>query len=259
MYALTVWLDIIPLRDCVLPPFTSKVTRTAFAHLTGIVPKLGRRASFSLLFRDGKPIYKVYDERSSVKPLIAREGEKLRTRYSLLIEKVPEPPSASMVFQIEVVDVNELWLDLPRKFVIHFLTPTLLPVPGRGSLMKALGVRRRYRLLPDLPLALALLVHDFRLQGFEIVKRSFSEVYRWSLKALSELDYQVKPVTVLYGMKDGRPITERGFTGYVAYELLDLNSSMTDDLKRLLGYASRFGLGKSRGVGFGHVEISSLQ
>lgn len=119
MYALTVWLDIIPLRDCVLPPFTSKVTRTAFARMTGVVPKLGRRASFSLLFRGEKPIYKVYDERSS-KPLMAREGDRLRARYLLLVEKVPEPPPASVLFQfgaaelvarveqVEVIDVNEL-------------------------------------------------------------------------------------------------------------------------------------------------------
>ncbi|MEM4455194.1 MAG: hypothetical protein QXT28_10815 [Thermofilaceae archaeon] len=55
MYALTVWLTIIPLQDCVLPPFTSKVMRTAFYRLTGVEPRLGRRASFSVLFREGSP------------------------------------------------------------------------------------------------------------------------------------------------------------------------------------------------------------
>ena len=49
---------------------------------------------------------------------------------------------------------------------------------------------------------------------------------------------------------------ERGFVGYVSYELLD--PSGRELLSRLLGFAQRFGLGKSRGVGFGHVEVTPL-
>ncbi|MCS7105515.1 MAG: CRISPR system precrRNA processing endoribonuclease RAMP protein Cas6 [Thermofilaceae archaeon] len=269
MYALTVWLEIRPLQNCFVPSFTSKVTRTAFAALTGVEPKLGRRASFSLLFKDSRPLFKVCDKDS--KPLTVNRDERLRARFSLLVENVPEIQLDSVVFkfsaveflarvqQVEVVDVSKLWLDLSRKFVVRFLTPTLLPVPGRGPLMKALGVRRRYRLLPDLPLALGLLVYDLKLQGVDLVSCTPGKVFKWGLKALAELDYRVKPVNVLYSVRGGVPVTERGFVGYVSYELLDLNSSMCDVLKRLMGYAVRFGLGKSRGIGFGHVEVNSLE
>ncbi|MEM4500677.1 MAG: CRISPR-associated endoribonuclease Cas6 [Thermofilaceae archaeon] len=268
MYALTVWLTIIPLQDCVLPPFTSKVTRTAFYRLTGVEPRLGRRASFSVLFREGKPLYKLYGEPGII---TAKEGEKLQARFSLLTEKPPGSWETSVIFQfgaaemvakveqVEVADVRELKLNLPRKFTVRFLTPTLLPVPGRGKLLKALGLRRRYKLLPDLPLALGLLAYDLKLQGIDLVERSFSEIYGWGTRALCEIDYSVKPATVLYAVKNGIPFIERGFTGYVAYELLDPNSYMAEDAKRLLAFAERFGLGKSRSVGFGHVEITPLE
>ncbi|MEM4639438.1 MAG: CRISPR system precrRNA processing endoribonuclease RAMP protein Cas6 [Thermofilum sp.] len=278
MYVLTVWLEIIPLRDCILPPFTSKVTRTAFYYLTGVEPRLGRRASFSVLFREGKPLYQQYREgRGSGEcsrgggVLTAKEGERLRARYSLLVEKAPLPPPSSVVFQfgaaemvakveqVEVVDVHELRINVTRKFSVRFVTPTLLPVPGRGPLLKAMGVRRRYKLLPDLALALGLLSHDLRMQGVRVVERGFGEIYKWGWRALCEIDYDVRPVTVLYTVKEGIPSVERGFTGYVAYELLDPNSMMAEDLRRLLAFAERFGLGKSRSVGFGHVEISPLQ
>ncbi len=270
MYALTLWITVMPLRDCFLPPFTSKVTRTAFYHLTGVVPRMRRMASFSVLFRDGKPLYRLYEDRWS-EPLRAREGERLRARVSMLVARPPEPPTRSVTFQfgaaemvagvesVEIAQLKEAKLEVPRKFVVRFLTPTLLPVPGRGPLLKALGLRRRYRLLPDLPLALALLAHDFRLMGLDLVKRSPRGVYEWGLRAIAELDYEVRPVTVLYSVRDGVPVTERGFVGYLSCELLDPLSSAAEELGVLLGYAQRFGLGKSRSVGFGHVEVAPLQ
>ncbi|MEM0267328.1 MAG: CRISPR system precrRNA processing endoribonuclease RAMP protein Cas6 [Thermofilum sp.] len=276
MYVLTAWLDVIPLRDCILPPFTSKVTRTAFYHLTGVEPRLGRRASFSVLFRDGRPLYRLFQEggERGRQPgggvLAARMGERLRARFSLLTEKPPEPLASSAVFrfgagevaarveQVEVAEVSELRLDVARKFTVRFLTPTLLPVPGRGPLLKALGLRRRYKLLPDLPLALGLLAHDLRLQGVKLVERGFGEIYKWGLRALCEIDYRVEPVTVLYAVKKGLPAVERGFVGYVAYELLDPGSPVADDMRRLLAFAERFGLGKSRSVGFGHIEVHPM-
>ncbi|RLE96280.1 MAG: hypothetical protein DRJ96_07055, partial [Thermoprotei archaeon] len=162
------------------------------------------------------------------------------------------------VISMEVVEVSELRASLPRKFVLRFKTPTLLPVPGRGSLLREAGVKRRYRLVPDLPLALKLLAYDLRLQGIGLIRSSPRRIFAWAYRALAELDYRVRPVTVLYTVREGRPAVERGFVGYVAYELLDEKSDYAEDFYRLMGYALRFGIGKSRSIGFGYVEAAPL-
>ena len=263
---------VAPLGDCVLPPFTSKVTRTAFAALTGLPPKPPekRAASFSVLFRGGRPLFRVLEPRGRGEPsgieLVARAGERLECRCSFLAREPPPLPRASARFrfgaaemeawveQVEVARASEVRFEVPEKFVVRFLTPTLLPVPGRGLLLRERGLRRRYRLLPDLPLALALLAHDLRLRG--LLDADPRRVRRWAELALAELDYRVRPVTALYTVREGKPAVERGFVGYVSYELLD--PSGRELLSRLLGFAQRFGLGKSRGVGFGHVEVAPL-
>lgn len=267
---MTVYLEVEPLRDCILPPFTSKVTRTAYAALTGSPPKFPkRRASFSVLFRDGKPLYR------TLKPgggdyrrprIVAEAGKTLTCRISIMFEEPPPLPEVSATFKVgaaelearihhvELLRASDVELKVPRKFVVKFLTPTLLPVPGRGKLLKRLGVRRRYRLIPDLPLALMLLAYDLRLQG--VLDVSPVRVFKWAYAALAELDYSVKPVTVLYTVREGKPAVERGFVGYVAYELLDPEGA--ELLYKLLGFAARFGVGKSRSIGFGHVEITPM-
>jgi len=265
-------MAVTPLSDCILPPFTSKVTRTAFTALTGLppVPPRRRAASFSVLFREGRPLYRELEPQGRGEPLavelFARAGERLECRCSLLSPGPPPLPQPSARFkfgaaemeavveQVEVVRVSEVALDPPRKFVVRFLTPTLLPVPGRGPLLRKMGVRRRYKLLPDLPLALALLAHDLRLQG--VLDVSPARLRRWAELALAEVDYRVRPVTALYTVRDGRPAVERGFVGYVSYELLD--PSGRELLSKLLGFAQRLGLGKSRSIGFGHVEVAPL-
>ena len=264
LLALTALLEVYPLRDAILPPFTSKVTRTAFAALWGLEPSLGRRGSFSVLFREGRPLYRRLD---SGEVLTARAGERLTARVSMLCGEEPPLPreSARVVFggvefearvsQIEVVRLEELRVDVPRKFVLRFLTPTLLPVPGRGKLLRGTPVRRRYRLVPDLPLALRLLAYDLKLQGVGLVEATPFQLFRWAYRALAELDYRVRPETVLYTVRDGKPSVERGFTGYVLYELLDPLSSHAGDLARLLAFMLRFGVGKSRSIGFGHVTM----
>lgn len=269
----TVHMVVTPLSDCVLPPFTSKVTRTAYAALTGSPPSPPekRSASFSLLFRGGKPLYRELEPRGRGKPaaveLTARAGERLECRCSLLSRSPPPLPQPSARFRfgaaemvtevtrVEVARASEVSLDVPDKFVVRFLTPTLVPVPNRGRLLRERGVRRRYKLLPDLPLALALLAYDLKLRGLLDVEPR--RVRRWAELALAEVDYRVRPVTALYTFREGKPAVERGFVGYVSYELLD--PSIREVLSRLLGFAQRLGLGKSRSIGFGHIEVVPLE
>jgi len=221
--------------------------------------------------REGKPLYRELEPRRRSEPaaveVTARASERLECRCSFLARASPPLPKCSTRFKfgaaemevtverVEVAKASEVALDLPRKFVVRFLTPMLLPVPGRGLLLRELGLRRRYKLLPDLPLALALLAHDLRLRG--VLDANPRRVRKWADVALAEVDYRVRPVTALYTVKDGGPAVERGFVGYVSYELLD--PSGRELLSKLLAFAQRLGLGKSRSIGFGHVEVAPLQ
>ncbi|MEM3782663.1 MAG: CRISPR system precrRNA processing endoribonuclease RAMP protein Cas6, partial [Thermofilum sp.] len=83
--------------------------------------------------------------------------------------------------------------------------------------------------------------------------------YKWAYRALAELDYHVKPETVLYTVRDGKPSTERGFTGFVLYELLDEASPLKQELEKLLAFALRFGIGKSRSIGFGQISLQPIR
>ena len=157
---------------------------------------------------------------------------------------------------IEVNNVNNMSLEY-EKFEVNFLTPTLLSVPGRGVFLRERGIKRRYKLIPDLPLALALLVYDLKHIGVP-VDTTPMRIFRWAYKAIAELDYSIKPVTVLYTIKEGKPAVERGFIGKVVYELLDPNSKYAEVFYFLLAYMEKFGLGKSRSIGFGHVNIRQL-
>ena len=271
MLVVSATLEIYPLQDAILPPFTSKVTRTAFASLWGKTPSTGRLGFFSVLFREGKPLYKRLERLGSKNILTARTGEKLEAKISLLAKEEPPLPEDSTNFtfastefhakitSLEVTRLGELKIDLPRKFTIKFLTPTLLPVPGRGELLKEKGIKRRYKLLPDLPLALRLLTYDLKLRKIDLVKATPFQLYKWTYRALAELDYHVHPETVLYTVREDKPSIERGFTGFILYELIDNTSPLKQELEKLLAFALKFGIGKSRNIGFGHITLQKVE
>lgn len=266
MYVTRVLFTVTPLQDLILPPFTSKVTRTAFTVLMGEPPALGRMASFSVLFREGKPLYK----RPGQHVLTASAGENLEAQFSIISRENPRIPESAAEFtfgnallharveEVEIVRLEELSTPLPRKFVVHYLTPTLLPIPGRSPFLREAGIRRRYKLLPDLALAMRLLTYDLKMRKIDLVPFTPFQVYKWTMRAVAELDYKVRPETVIYTVRDGKPSIERGFTGYVAYELLDAGSEMAKAFTKLIALAQYMGLGKSRSIGFGHIQVSPL-
>ena len=67
------------------------------------------------------------------------------------------------------------------------------------------------------------------------------------------VDAQLKPETVIYGEEDEKIRRIRGVTGYITLKTLTPRITRTAD--KLL--ATKLGLGKSRSIGFGEVEIKS--
>ena len=262
-------LKILALNDTILPPFTSKVTKTAFEAIYGYLPKFKNRTyRFSLLFKDGRALFRMLDDRNAKTPrLIAKKGDLMEASYSIIFEGRPELPEPFKRFKfssselevrtenIEIEKLNSIRAKVGRIFRISFLSPALISVPQRGKYLKTSGIKRRYRLFPDIALILMLLSYDARINGLSLASSTPNEIFKWAYRAIAEVDYSTKPVTVLYDYKD-IPVTERGFMGYAIYEILD--DKYRDDVERLLGYASVFGIGKSRSIGFGHIDIRSI-
>ena len=71
---------------------------------------------------------------------------------------------------------------------------------------------------------------------------------------LVEVDYSVKPETVIYGKTgDGRLKLVRGFTGWIIYELI--YPKLKPIYSKLLALARYMGVGRSRSIGFGQVDV----
>ena len=273
-YIVTVWLDIIPLSDVVLPPFTSKVTKTAFYSLVGrkiIFPK--RRVFFSVLYRDDRPLYRVVERGDNLRrvSISAREGDVLSSRVSFVTEedylgfmyheihfRFGGGRFIGVVKEVEFKKFSSVSMDVGDRFTLKFMTPVLLSVPGRSKFLRKRNIKRRYKLLPDLSLMLMLLVYDFKMQGLEVLRCTPLRMFRWAYRAIAELNYYgVRPVNVLYSFEGEKAEIDRGFVGSVTYEILDDEEECLEDLRILLGYMSRMGVGKSRNIGFGDVRIIS--
>ncbi|HDJ89363.1 MAG TPA: CRISPR system precrRNA processing endoribonuclease RAMP protein Cas6 [Thermoprotei archaeon] len=268
IYFMNLSLIIVPFTDCILPPFTSKVTKTLFYHLFDGKSVFDRRMfSFSPLYRNGRPLYKVLKSRKDFKNISIKvsRNERLSAKISLIIKDkilLPKPEVEfkfneykfyAHIVNIEVDDISSISIDLPDIFRINFITPTLIPVPGRGKFLQKLGIKRRYRLFPDLSLILMLLTYDLQLQKISLTNISPVKIFKWAYKAIAELDYNIRPETILYTVKDNKPSVERGFTGYTVYQILD--KKYLEEVKKLLGYGLKMGIGKSRTIGFGQITI----
>nr|WP_241208515.1 CRISPR-associated endoribonuclease Cas6 [Sulfolobus islandicus] len=69
-----------------------------------------------------------------------------------------------------------------------------------------------------------------------------------------EVNYRIRPMTAYYGN-----IPNKGFVGWVVFELsARKGSKIRENVRRLLDYVNYFGVGKSRNIGFGEVEVKPL-
>lgn len=87
------------------------------------------------------------------------------------------------------------------------------------------------------------------------VRRSVrATLISYSNYASVEVDYSLKPVTVIYDERR-RP---RGFIGWVIYEHRRISPKLSRHLSRLLDYANYVGVGRFRSIGFGVVDVKAL-
>ncbi|MCS7110833.1 MAG: CRISPR system precrRNA processing endoribonuclease RAMP protein Cas6, partial [Ignisphaera sp.] len=73
--------------------------------------------------------------------------------------------------------------------------------------------------------------------------------------ALVTVDFRAKPTTVVYE-KNEKP---RGFTGWTIIDLKHLPQKIVKQLTKTLTLAQLIGIGKSRSIGFGYIEIKKIE
>ena len=83
--------------------------------------------------------------------------------------------------------------------------------------------------------------------------RDAVRIYKWAYAAVGILDYRTKPATVF--LSGGRRL--RGFVGWALYRAFE--TSMLEDMWRMLSVAEAFGVGSNRSLGLGAVRVTPLQ
>ena len=282
-----------PLRDAILPPYTSKLVKTLLMRAGVLEPfrrfyqGLGegpKPFSMTPLFRGSKPLFKEWGRDGG--PLTAAEGEPLWFRVCMVSsvdilgellpgdEVVDAPPygvfSLSLA-ELEVVDPRSLSIGLSgsRGYVrIRFLTPTLLSTklmapPLDHFLRRVRRLGAKYVLYPSPPHICSFLVRLWNVVAPEqpISRKVTPEWAAYFMGRLCEVamvvvDYRSRPITVLYDEKEGSYRRPRGFIGWAVYEIN--TRRLVKALDRALALANYLGIGKSRAVGFGTVAVEKL-
>ncbi len=268
--------------DILLPPFTGRVTKSIVANMDCMRPlwKMYRAKSRfkpvtfkALRDRGGRPLYK---RDGGGKPL------ELRRNRPLFMEVTVYSPEALLLpcrgeevgigygrVAVDPVEASIAKLETLSKesydtITIRILTPMTIsskimmpPVPPGSRVGRLLlGAREMYRLLPTPGYILAQALRQWLGVVNNIHADTMLHYYfgRIADLLLAEVDYRLRPETVLYGKDDnGNELKVRGVTGYMRLAVLEQGIKWA--VSRLLGLAEYLGLGKSRSIGFGEVRV----
>jgi CRISPR-associated endoribonuclease Cas6 len=175
------------------------------------------------------------------------------------------------VTNIEVVSLDNLTIGFknPKTQLIKmvFETPTLLstklmtpPIPAIQR--KISRTRTLYTLFPN-PAHICSYLAKLWLSSFPETPLVLIYTQEWTPYlfgriceiTIAPIDYNIKPITIQYDEK--RKI--RGFIGWTIMDTTPIKKKYIEKLDKLLALANYLGLGKSRGIGFGKVKITTIQ
>lgn len=285
-YVVSVVIDAVAVSRCVVPGFSPKLVKT-FIYL---VPQLEvfrklyevraglKPFAITPVFLGSKPLI-------GSKPHIVDPGSRLWFRLAIAVEDPsivedlsfenvevsPNPRSRFVlsVREIEIVSVENLSVGLngfDKVVKIRFLSPTLLSTklmapPLPHFLKKVERIRERYTLFPS-PAHVCCYLTKLWNALFPSKPISRKVTPEWSAYFMGRLcevavipmDYGIRPITVVYD-RNRKP---RGFVGWVLYEIGDVGKKLLRKIDALLGLGKYLGIGKSRSIGFGTVNIEIL-
>ena len=264
-----------PEGDVVVPPFTSKVSKTILIQILGDDSLLlGMRDPGGILrkplivspvLNGGRPLFRIAGQNRIMR---LRAGTRYAFRASAvgdpavqrvlgaLIDNLPVEQDLKLFnTRVSILDVDVVLRDLPDlglpdagAYRISFKTPTILqfPRPWRWRFDRA-----RYCLLPHPHLIIWSLARHWNSLAPPPLRLDAWRLSCYAGYALVEVDYDIRPVTAIYEGSSG----PRGFMGWILFEHRKGNARLDGKLRALLDYANYVGVGKSRSIGFGMVEV----
>lgn len=266
--------------DVVIPPFSAKVSRTILIRLLEkieayeVIELLRKRVSYkpysiSPVYAGQKPLLKTPASLRG-KPLTLYKGREYFFEVSVigaehvrpvLYSLVKEEPEVELFsakatvtdIELEVKSFEEVELPRARAYQVKFTTPTLLQIP-RSTTTRHRGLRHLLLPIPSL-IMWSLAMHWNTYAPHHLRIRSPSRFCTYCNHALVEVDYDLKPITVIYDERR-RP---RGFAGWVVYEWRPTRSRYDRKIRKLLAYANYVGVGRSRAIGFGRAKVMPLK
>jgi len=276
--------EFTPEQDVVVPPFTSKVSKTILIQLLGDGSLLsGLREPGGLLRKPlvvspilagGSPLFKLQGQEGfivlrankrysfTVSAIGSLASEKL---LSCLIDELPcdgirlfNTQVCLLGVNVVVRDLSELGLPDAPAYKITFKTPTVLqfPRPWRWRFKAP-----RYCLFPHPYLIVWSLVRHWNSLAPPSMRLEPLRLSYYASYALIEADFNIRAVTAIYEKASSdrrRPSGPRGFIGWVLFEHRKGNEKLDRHLRALLDYANYVGIGKSRSIGFGMVSVKPI-
>ena len=276
------------LQDSILPPLTSKVLKYVVESRCRVIKDLMsvrrsfKPAQISMLFASGEALY----SSAGGGVVSVKAGAELKGRLTLACSDATSEVMEELqvlsgtfnspygMFQLDLLSIelrklSALSMGLSKFFKVEFTTPTILtakhmvPPPLKD---RSRSLPERHRLLPQPSFIFSYLLKlwnsiagpEERIPGPGAGDWEAYKLGRLADVTLVEVDYRLKPVTVVIGRDSrGRLRMARGFTGWVIYECL--SRKLLSIYDRLLALATYLGVGRSRGIGLGMIKVTNLK
>ncbi len=254
-------------RDIVIPPYSSKTGRSIMIIMLGKDNPIFTYGMYkpyvvSPIFINDKPLIRKIEGEEVLDPsnnlMLNRNKE-----YSFYLTVIGHDiiPSIINNREIKLFDSNFSIVGIDftlttfnnlmftsNDFIMRFITPALLQLPKKWGNKKRAG----NFLFPVPSLMLwSIMQHWNRYAPNDLKIDSCKRLAVYSNFSMIEMDYNIKPITVVYN-KVNRP---KGITGWVRWHIDDSDGMLTTQLKRILAYAQYMGVGRSRSIGFGIIEL----
>ncbi len=276
-------LGITPLNECIAPPFTSKVVKFIVERMKLFSPLRELKTAYkplslSPLYSNGTPIFKEADSGGMV---ILSKGVTYKARISAMVsvevlenvlfldvKRIASPYGEFLVEPLEIL-VAEL-KNLSKPFTSEFRLRILSPMVLSNKLMAppSFSAKKRipsmHKLLPSPGYIFSYLAKLWNSNvdpRIAVPKPGGDEwaaykIGRVADLTLIEINYKLRPITVLYDRKDEKVRKVRGTVGWIHYKLLHPKPKPV--FAKLLGLANYMGVGRSRGIGMGQVRVEPL-
>ncbi|MDJ0270747.1 MAG: CRISPR system precrRNA processing endoribonuclease RAMP protein Cas6 [Aigarchaeota archaeon] len=258
-------------KKVVIPPFSAKVSRLILHRVSKLynrlsnLPKPLKPVSVSPLLHDGIALIKLKGDNRLLTldvgenyyfscGMVVNEDfpfDDLLSLESSIVDGVFGASAILRDIRVEVRRFDSFGFEKPRALMLRFISPVLLQLPSFRRFRHG-----RYVFFPFPSLIIGSLAEHWNSNcDKSLFIKSPSYLSLYSNYVLMESDFRIRPVTVVYD--DKRMV--RGIMGWVFYDLRkSRNTKSFRRIMALLDYAQYVGMGKSRGTGFGQVNIKCI-